>query len=130
MLEQPALGDSQFETGTVFGRAATSPQARQIDLLDMDPTVLHHLNAVGDLSTSLRAAVSVSDNGLGSTNFCMQSRYRFLALSGNCRSMIAGQSGIFGHLVLPQINGIAKSSAMSVSPMFVPFTVKMAHFRP
>jgi hypothetical protein len=49
MLEQPALGDSQFETGTVFGRAATSPQEGQVDLLDMKSAVLHGFDGIADL---------------------------------------------------------------------------------
>jgi hypothetical protein len=50
MLPQPALGDRQLlEARALFGRAASSPQEGQIDLLDMDPAVLDRLDAVGDL---------------------------------------------------------------------------------
>lgn len=45
-------------------------------------------------------------------------------------SMMRGQSGKRGHRVAEQTKGIANFSAIKVSPMFLPLTLRMAHFRP
>ena len=50
MQHQPAALDRQLQASTVFGRRCALPkQERPVDHLDVDPAVLHGLDAIGDL---------------------------------------------------------------------------------
>ena len=47
---QPTALDRQLQAGAVFGRRCVLPKQKwRVDLLDMDPAVLHSLRGVGDL---------------------------------------------------------------------------------
>jgi hypothetical protein len=44
MLPEPALLDRIGQVGPVFGRLASAPQKRKVDLLNMDASVLYGLH--------------------------------------------------------------------------------------
>jgi hypothetical protein len=66
---EPAVGDGAIKAGLVFrGCAFELIEERRVDLLDIDPAVLHWLEGLAS-STSLRTAVSGLMNGQSAANF-------------------------------------------------------------
>ena len=63
---EPSALYCELEAGAVFGRPALElGQERPVDLLDVDATVLHRLDGVGDLQELARGDLGIGEGTTG-----------------------------------------------------------------
>jgi len=60
---QPAEGDGPVDPGAEVAAGATSREEGRVDALDVNPTVLHGLDIVGDLDQLARGDLGIGEGG-------------------------------------------------------------------
>jgi hypothetical protein len=65
MFPKPASGNRRIKTGTIFGRATTGSRERQVDQLNMDATILHGFDRIGDFNQLAGGGFRVSVGARG-----------------------------------------------------------------
>jgi hypothetical protein len=71
MFPKPTFGNRRIKTGTLFGRATTDSQERQVDQLNMDAAILYGLSRIGDLDQFARRGFRVGEWVIGGEFHCM-----------------------------------------------------------